>query len=504
MKTNSNEVFRKFMDEEDFLRIKEYSTVSEMWNNCLKEYSDLNAISDNGVTKTYAELESDVKRVRGYLSGLGLKTGDRVGVFYKNSYDLVVAYLGVVTSGVCACVLPAHLDDKSLYGCTRMFGLKALLYGEDQEEKMGLVKTLGVPVHTGNFDCEGKDVCTTVTGKDACVIMFTGGTTGKSKGALLSNKAVMTGTINGCYGTKSIFNNRYLLVLPLSHVFGLIRNLMTCLYTGSCMYICRNNKDMFRDIAMCRPTVLVVVPAIVELALNLSKQFGKNMLGDSLKYVICGAAAVSPYLIKECAKIGITLLPGYGLTESANLVSGNPLALEKPDSVGLFYGNQEYKIVDGELYLKGDNMMDGYVSMGDDNALAYEDGWFKTGDLVRVDEDGFLYITGRSKEIIVLSTGENVSPQELEAKFNTLSTVQDSQVFEDVDETGKHFLSLEVVPRMTEVKRLGIENPAQYITEQLNQINATLLPFERVEKIVIRDKDFDRTPSMKIARYHKC
>lgn len=504
MKTNSKEVFRKFMDEEDFLRIKDYDTVSEMWINCLKEFSDLDAIVDGDIKKTYIELENDMKKVRGYLLSLNLKTGDRVGIFYKNSYDFVVSYLGTVTSGLCACVLPAHLDDKSLYGCTRMFGLKALLYGEDQEEKTSLVKTLGIPTHTGPFDCEGKEVVQEVSGKDPCIIMFTGGTTGKSKGALLSNKAVMQGTVNGCYGTKGVFNNRYLLVLPLSHVFGLIRNLMTCLYTGSCMSICKNNKDMFRDIAMFRPTVLVVVPAIVELALNLSKQFQKNMLGDSLKYVICGAAAVSPYLIKECASIGISLLPGYGLTESANLVSGNPLALEKPSSVGLFYPNQEYKIVDGELYLKGDNMMDGYVSMGDDNALAYEDGWFKTGDLVKVDEDGMLYITGRSKEIIVLSTGENVSPQELEAKFNTLSTIQDSQVFEDAGEDGKHFLSLEVVPRLTEIKRLNISNPVEYITEQLNEINSTLLPYERVAKIVIRDKDFERTPSMKIARYHKC
>lgn len=503
MKTNSSEVFRKFMDEEDFLRIKDYETVSEMWINCVKEFSDLNAIVDGEKVKTYSEIENDVKKVRGYLSTLNLQTGDRVGVFYKNSLEFVVSYLGVVTSGLCACILPAHLDDKSVYGCTKMFSLKALLYGEEQSEKMGLVNTIGIPTHTGSFDYEGKDAVIT-SGKYPCVIMFTGGTTGKSKGALLSNKAVMQGTINGCYGTKNIFNNRYLLVLPLSHVFGLIRNLMTGLYTGSCIAICKNNKDMFRDIAIVRPTVLIVVPAIVELALNLSKQFGKNMLGDSLKYVICGAAAVSPYLIEECAKIGITLLPGYGLTESANLVSGNPRALEKPSSVGYFYPNQEYKIVDGELYLKGDNMMEGYVSMGDDNKLAYEDGWFKTGDLVRIDEDGMLYITGRSKEIIVLSNGENVSPQELEAKFNTLSTVQDSQVFEDVDENGKHFLSLEVVPRMTEVKRLGITNPVEYITEQLNQINATLVPYERVSKIAIRDKDFDRTPSMKIARYHKC
>ena len=238
------------------------------------------------------------------------------------------------------------------------------------------------------------------------------------------------------------------------------------------------------------------------MALTLSKKFKRNMLGEDLKYIICGAAAVPPYLLSEYRKQGVTLFPGYGLTESANLVSGNPETVSKPDSVGLMYPNQEYKIVDGELWLKGRNMMLGYI--GEDAAEAYEDGWFKTGDLVRVDEEGFLYITGRIKEIIVLSNGENVSPAAVEANFNALPFVQDSQVFEDVNEQGIHFLALEVVPRMTELAAITDEDPNGYMMRELERVNKTLLPYERVSRIVIRDTDFARTPSMKIVRYKKC
>jgi long-chain acyl-CoA synthetase len=277
---------------------------------------------------------------------------------------------------------------------------------------------------------------------------------------------------------------------------------MTSLYTGSTLFICRNNKDMFRDIAMFKPTILVLVPALAEMALTLSKKFKRNMLGEDLKYIICGAAAVPPYLLSEYRKQGVTLFPGYGLTESANLVSGNPETVTKPDSVGLMYPNQEYKIVEGELWLKGRNMMLGYI--GEEEAEAYEDGWFKTGDLVRVDEDGFLYITGRIKEIIVLSNGENVSPAEVEANFNALPFIQDSQVFEDVNEQGVHFLALEVVPRMTELAAISDEDPNSYMMRELERVNKTLLPYERVSRIVIRDTDFARTPSMKIVRYKKC
>ena len=159
------------------------------------------------------------------------------------------------------------------------------------------------------------------------------------------------------------------------------------------------------------------------------------MLGDDLKTIICGAAPVAPYLVGAYHEKGIALLPGYGLTESANLVSGNPESLRLSDSVGLMFPNQEYRIEDGELWLKGRNMLDCYV--GEEENDSFEDGWFKTGDLARVDKEGYLYITGRIKEIIVLPSGENVSPAEVEAYFNALEFVQDSQVFEDQNDRGE-------------------------------------------------------------------
>ena len=275
---------------------------------------------------------------------------------------------------------------------------------------------------------------------------------------------------------------------------------MTSLYTGSTLRICRDPKNMFREIAEFRPTILVLVPALAEMALNLSKQFGRNMLGEDMKTIICGAAPVPPYLIREYKKLGIALLPGYGLTESANLVSGNPETEAKPESVGIPYEGQQLKIVDGELWLKGVNMMSGYVGDDAENAVAYaEDGWFRTGDLARIDEDGFLYIEGRLKEVIVLSTGENISPAEIECKFNELDLVQDSLVYDAVEE-GRQILVLEVLPRKTEMAKVQAPDAAGYLRERLNEINGSLPPFQRVSKIVVRDTDFKRSPSMKILR----
>lgn len=493
-------VFGNYTDEKTFARIVDYKNIAEMWDASVSEFCDNVAIIDGEEKYTFGEFDTEVAKFRTVLLQNGVKTGDKVGIYAPNSAGFIKAYLAANTLGAVAVLLPVHLDAMTVFGCSMKFALKALVYDESLEANVEFTKEKNpaVKLVKSNESADEAAPAVYVSSDAPSTVIFTGGTTGKSKGALLSHRAVVRGTKNGCYGVKDVFEQRYLLVLPLTHVFGLIRNTLTSLYTGSSLFICRNSKNMFRDIAIHRPTIMIFVPALAEMALNLSKQFGKNMLGDDMKVIICGAAPVSPYLVQEYDKIGIKLLPGYGLTESANLVSGNPEALKKPDSVGYFYEGMEYKIVDGELWLKGENMMDSYYGE-EENATAYEDGWFKTGDLVRVDDEGFLYITGRIKEVIVLPSGENVSPAEIEVKFCTIDAIQDCMVY-DIVENGQTQLVLEVYPRAVTLKAAGIENVEEYLNEQIARINETLPSFEKINKIVIRDSDFVRTPAMKIAR----
>ncbi|MDY5930548.1 MAG: AMP-binding protein [Candidatus Ornithospirochaeta sp.] len=492
----SADPFRKYSGSEVFDRIRTFETIGEMWENSVKEYGSLNAIETESSCHTFSELDGDVRHFRPLLEGLA---GERIGILVPNSYDFAKVFIASSTAGCTAMILPPHLPKEAVYGISMQYGLKAVIYASAYSDKVSLLSNVRL---IGAEDCSEEESEAVVSkGDDDAVIMFTGGTTGKSKGALLSHRAVMQGVANGCYGTGDVFNQRYILVLPLFHVFGLIRNLLTSLQTGSDIFICSSNKDLFRDIAVFRPTYLVAVPALAEMALTLSRKFGRNMLGPDMKYIICGSAPVPPYLVSEYRKLGITLCPGYGLTESANLVSGNPDPFSKPDSIGLPYPGQELRFEDGELWLKGRNIMKGYVGTDEES---FHDGWFRTGDLVRMDDDGFLYITGRIKEIIILSNGENISPAEVEAKFNALSEIQDSQVFEDVDEGGRHFLALEVVPRMTELTDIAPESIEAYLRTKLEAVNDSLPEHQRVSRITIRTSDFERTPSMKIIRYRKC
>ncbi len=497
------ELYRKYTGEETFSLAKSYDTMAQMWQERSEEYADRTAVEDNGKSYTFRTLAEDAAKFRTVLKNRGAKPS-RIAILVPNSYDFVKAFIAVTTLGCTAVVLPAHLGDKAVFGCVSMFGAEMLITAPATEGAAALVAQArpDVPVVSVEETSEETTPCAQCSGSDGCAIVMTGGTTGSPKGALLSNAAVMQGTLNSCLGVPGAFYQRYMLVLPLSHVFGLIRNMLASLYSGSTLFICRENRNMFRDAAQFKPTFMVLVPALAEMALTLSKKFGKNMFGDSLRVIICGAANVPPYLISEYKKLGVELYPGYGLTESANLVSGNPENHKKPDSVGLIFPGMEYQIVDGELWLKGRNMMDCYV--GREEPEAYSDGWFRTGDLVRMDDEGFLYITGRIKEVIVLPNGENISPAELEAKFNTLEYIQDSQVFEDVDDAGKHFLALEVVPRATETAKLGDIDLNAFLIAELRKINAELPSFARVSKITVRTSDFERTPSMKIVRYKKC
>ena len=493
--------FEKYCSAETLAKIIDYPSIGHMWQDCVSKYADLEAIEDAGQTYTYSMLDEDMGKFRSVLADAGLKKGDNIGIIIQSSYDFVKVYMAAQTMGIVTVLLPIHLEGQELSACVKRYHMKALVYDVDYEAKIEISREQNEDV---KFICAATNGETTMPSvlcepSDYSTIIFTGGTSGKNKGAILSHGSIMTGVKNGCYGFEQVFHHRYLLVLPLTHVFGLVRNLLNPLYTGSFVSIVRNPKDMFRAMAAFNPTILILVPALAEMALMLTKQFKRCMWGNNLKYIVCGASAVPAHLIFEYKEYGVNLFQGYGLTETSNLVSGNPENTDKPASVGPPYPGQQLRIENEELWIKGPHMMVGYYDEPEENEAAYTDGWFRTGDLVRVDEDGFLYITGRKKNIIVLSTGENISPEEVENLFCKFDLLQDAMVYDEVVD-GMQILTLEVFPRPLEKSKLQVEDINEYIRGELGKINASLPPYMRVSKIIIRDEDFERTPAMKKVR----
>jgi len=249
-----------------------------------------------------------------------------------------------------------------------------------------------------------------------------------------------------------------------------------------------------------KPTILVIVPGICDILAGLVKMYGPQFLGGQLRMIISGAANVPPRLTDIFSKLGVTFCFGYGLTEGANLSSANAYPLANPTSIGRVYPGQEAKLVDGELWLKGDNIFSGYYKDPERTAEALTpDGWLRTGDLCRMDENEFLYVTGRIKNIIVLANGENVSPEALEEPFYADPCVRDAMVKEDTVE-GNQVIAIEILPLMPAFEGKPFEEVEAYMKNLVDKVNTTLPSTHQIRKVTVRTEDFKRTGSMKVSR----
>lgn len=498
----SKEYYYSMLPEAERDLFRYMPTVTELVDYAARTYPDDLALDGIAGPMTYTELVSDVAKLRGFLAAHGVQKGDHVGFQLPNNANAVKLFLAITTMGCVAVPFPMTMAGEELSDNLHRMDIRLFLYADLLEARLAssvLPEDMKVLKESAITLTDALPMAT--VGKETpAAIFFTGGTTGKSKGALLGHGALMRGAFNGIFGPAPALRQRYLAIIPFSHVFGVVRNLLTCLYTGSMLYTCEDMRAVVTILPKAKPTLLVLVPALADLLCGLATLRGTEALGGQLKMIIAGGAPVPENIVFRFEKLGVTVCPGYGMTETANLVSGNGVALQKPTSVGMPYMEQEVKIVNEEIWVKGDHLMLGYYNDPEETANIFEDGWIKTGDLGRFDEDGFLYITGRKKNIIVLPNGENVSPEELELALVRIPFIKDALVRERVLDNNRSVLEAEVLPNMPAFQKMGIEDVPGTIQNAIDQLNATLPPYKQMMKIVIRTEDFKRSGAMKILR----
>ena len=414
---NSVEYFRSYMsDSSDYDKIGLYDTVSDLLKGSYKLFKDELAIDYNGQTISYSDLYSDVCKLQASFIKLGFLKGDNAGLLFRNEYDFVVSFFALTSLGVTCALLPSTLNAEKCGQLSKAFALKKIITNEKCQFADG-----DLFVSLNNLDYKNEDADELkdfeLAKNDPACIVFTGGTTGIPKGALLSHRNLCRGAFNGALVKGRVFKLRYFSLIPFTHVFGLVKNLMSCFLTGSIIHICENPAGFAKEAKEFGPETMVLTPGLASIVYTLMKNFGPTFFGDKFKTIICGGAHVPVAIIEGFKTLGIECLPGYGLTEAANLVSGNISIDTKNASVGIIYPEQEGKIVDGELYVKGDNVFLGYFNNPVANEKTFDGEWLKTGDLAYFDEDGYLYIKGRRNNIIVLSNGYNISPEEIEKQI---------------------------------------------------------------------------------------
>lgn len=473
-------------------------TVPEFVTWIEKKWSDLPAVSNIETTYTYKQMCEHIARRRAFLNGLGLQKGDKVAIWEKTSIDAIEMFLAALSAGYVGILLPTSLPEQAILGCCMKFGVKVLAVRDEFAEK---VAAAPCKVISSTSMAEHGAPVAKVDKEDPAAIFFTGGTTGAPKGAILPHRAIMRGAFNGIFAPGSQFgHHRIICLLPLSHVFGLIRSTFSAFYVGAKWFSAEDMKATIGKMPVIKPTILVLVPGLCDILYGLTKMYGPQFLGGELKMIIGGAACVPPRLISAFDELGISLLEGYGMTEGANLTTGNADVKDKPTSVGKVYPEQEVKIVDGEIWMRGDNLFQGYYGDPDATKAALtEDGWLKTGDLGHFDDEGFLYITGRIKNIIILSNGENVSPEEIEEPFYKCAALKDCLVSE-VDVDGDKVIGIEIFPQMPAFEGKPWEEVEAFFNKLVDDINAQLPSTHRIQNVVVRKEDFKRTGSLKVSR----
>jgi len=379
-----------------------------------------------------------------------------------------------------------------------------------------------------------------------CAILFTSGTTGTSKGVMISHKNLIT-AVNSSYLMTSFRENDVIVsVLPIHHTYEMTCGILTPLSFGATVCINDSLKYVLKNFQLFKPTGLVLVPLFVatmhkkiwdtatksgkakklraaisvsdrtrKIGIDLRKILFKEVIdafGGRLRLIISGGAALSAELVNCFDQLGITICQGYGITECAPLISVCPYKANKPGSVGLPVPGLEV-IIDkenpddpaGEIVVRGDNVMQGYYMDEDATAAVLEDGWFHTGDYGYVDDDGYVYITGRKKNVIVLNNGKNVFPEEIESYIEKIDLVSEVVVVGRDDENGQTFgITALIYPDLKAAKDAGLEDIndiSEAIKTEIAHLNKTLPSFKQIRGIEIRKNEFDKTTSHKIKRH---
>lgn len=342
---------------------------------------------------------------------------------------------------------------------------------------------------------------------DLAAILFTSGTTGISKGVMLSNGNLIDNTV--CEPDENFRGTKRLTVLPIHHVFCFTCDILCGLWYGR--HICINDSLMRipKNLKIFKPSNAAFVPMIASSLLarmnqtaeknpNLSKrEIAIELFGKDFEVIYSGGAYLSIDIVNGYKEYGIEITQGYGMTECSPRICTGKRNSEYPDSVGEIVPGCEVKIMNGEIWARSKSVMMGYYKNPEETAKTLTpDGWLKTGDLGYKNDKGYLYITGRKKNLIILSNGENVSPEEIENHFAMFQPIKEIIVY-----AKDNVITAEIYPNPEYVSN-DIKAELQ---KKVDEVNSLFPPAKRIAKIVIRDKEFEKTTSKKIIRENfKC
>ncbi len=528
------------MKNYDLYKHEQLFTIRELVDYCAKSYGDKTAFmysrKKQAVNILYNEFKASVEAFGTYLLHEGF-SNSHIAVFGENSYEWILSHFSVTCSGNVIVPIDKDLESQNVSELLNDSECKMLIYSDTysdiaDELKSELPNILFINMNEiSSIVKNGRKLIAegyseyfniSVSKDDLASIVYTSGTTGKSKGVMLTHGNITIDTVATCQNV--LIEGATILLLPLHHMFGLVAGVMSVLLYGYCVYINSSLKRIMDDFQTAKPQHLSIVPLIIETLYNriwamavsknkdkalklligisnfllkfkidLRKKLFKSVLsafGKNLETIISGGAPIDTKYIKGFQSFGITIINGYGITECGPVVATNRNLALKNGSVGFPLCCNNVKIADnGEVLVKGDNVMLGYFKNEEENKKVFVNGWFKTGDVGFIDEDGALHITGRIKNLIILSNGENISAESIEEQVYTIPYIKEVIAY------GKDNTIIAEVYLDEEVP-----DAKERINEDIAQLNKKLPLIKNIGRVVIRDTEFPKTTTKKIKR----
>lgn len=502
---------------------------------------------------TYSELRKQTEYLGTELltRGYGNK---KVALLGENSYQWLLGFFSITGAGIVVVPLNKELSSRDLAVLIKDSGCAALIYSNTYADVARKLKETYLAEYLMDYISMTEYDAMLKAGKEAIAegntsytnyllevdktvaIVYTSGTTGASKGVMLSQNNFARNTYGACSNLDS--KGDTLLLLPLYHTFGLVAGVLMNMLYGRMIFINGSLRHLMDDLQEAKPTILFLVPLFVEnfyksiwkgieekkmtdavkglikksdelLALGVDKRqemFASILayFGGKLEMIISGGAPLSPKYLQGFRDIGINLLSGYGITECSPVVAVNRNEYYRDGSVGLVINECQVQIRDcdsqgeGEVWVKGSIIMQGYYKREEETASVLQAGWFNTGDLGHLDKDGFLFITGRKKNLIILANGENVSPEELEEIICDIPLVSECVV------SGKYdTIHACIYPNMELIETSGLQTIEEIRTsleKEIEKCNKKLPPYKQIKEISLRDTEFEKTTTKKIKR----
>ncbi|MBN7774281.1 AMP-dependent synthetase/ligase [Clostridium aminobutyricum] len=520
----------------------------------------------------YKQALQDINALGTSLIARGMKD-KRIAVIGDNSYEWSVTYLATVCGTGVVVPLDKELKANELMQLIANSEVSCVFFAEryekmfremldsgetvlkmlvnlDSKSEQKKVHNLDELLEEGKLLLQGGDrtfLDAQIDRNEMSILLFTSGTTGISKGVMLSHGNITEDLMSAPSVLDIRSTDIFFSILPIHHTYECTCGFLLPLYKGAAIAYCEGLKYITKNLAEAQPTVFMGVPAIFEslyrkiwqsvkkegkedllrkvISLNkktrkfkidLGKIFLKDIraiFGGNMRLLICGGAAINPDILEGLRDFGMNALQGYGLTECAPIAALNPDTATKSASIGRALPNFELKIVDeneegiGELCVKGGHVMLGYYHMPEATAEVIKDGWFYTGDLGYIDEEGYAYITGRKKNVIITKNGKNVYPEEIEYYLSKIPFILESFVYEKDSDDGSDTLIVAAI-RVDEeetAERLGADyadsDVEKLLWEEVDKINEEVPLFKRVKRIVFRKEEFEKNTSKKIKRF---